>query len=72
MRNQALAQDEVAALVGAAAYFGRQWKMELRDCWMNGGYYPTSLDAGALQRLRNSQGFGPHGLVNYRLPKVAA
>jgi hypothetical protein len=70
MKNTAdvLTTEEVAALSGAAKYFGRRWKMELRDCWMRADY-PYGLDSGALQSLRNSEAFGPRGLNGYRLPK---
>lgn len=72
MKNeQSLTPDEINALVAAAKYFGRRWKMELNFCWMASDY-PSALDAGTLQTLRNSESFGPRGLRGYRLPKAAA
>lgn len=68
MKNE-LTEREQAALVEAARYFGRRWKMELGFCWERADY-PQALDSSALQTLRNSQDFGPSGLTRYRLPKV--
>ena len=61
-----ITRREHEALAAAAHYFGRRWKMELRFCWMASDY-PSALDAGTLQTLRNSESFGPRGLVGYKL-----
>ena len=53
------------ALAAAAAYWGRNWKSQLRTVWAN-GRYPSALDSGTLQRIRNQ--FGPSWLHKYRLP----
>lgn len=68
MKNM-LTEREEAALAQVAKDYGRRWKQELRGWWENGNY-PSWLDSGALQTLRNSGDFGPSGLINFRLPKA--
>ena len=70
MSNE-LTSREQEAIKACAAYFGRRWKSDLRDCWMRVDY-PSSLDSGALQTLRNSESFGPSGLVRFKLSAFVA
>jgi hypothetical protein len=58
---RALTADEHAALAAYAATHGRAWKQELRWAWM------AASEPGILQQLRNDPGFGPKGLIAYRL-----
>lgn len=57
-----LTAKETAALVAYAKIHGRTWKQSLRDAWM------TASEPGILQQLRNDTGFGPRGLIEFRLP----
>lgn len=60
--------EERACLTRYAAQEGRYWKSKLRDCWFNANYPGVDdNDASCLQRLRNSQWFGPEGLIKFRL-----
>lgn len=60
---------ELAALVTYAARHGRRWKADLRRSWYDGQWWQDD-EVGILQTLRNSERFGPRGLVNFRLPKA--
>lgn len=53
------------ALSACRDHWGRRWKHELRQVWAN-GRYPSNLDSGILQSIRNS--YGPSWLVGYKLP----
>jgi hypothetical protein len=57
--------------INTVRFDGRRWKSDLRDCWMRVDY-PSSLDSGALQTLRNSESFGPGGLVRFKLSAFVA
>lgn len=67
-----LTAEQIQALVKFAAANGRNWKSELRYCWMQG--YHRSVLGGAstreLQILRNTEGFGPRGLIRFSLKSV--
>lgn len=75
MANEKLSDAEQQALQWYAWENGRRWKQALRDDWMracsrvlmevDGGRLPLRQ---LLQGLRNSDRFGPAGLVRYRLP----
>ena len=52
-----------------AAEQGRTWKSKLNHMWMSGDYGDTSVDDGALQRIRNQ--FGPSWLVRLRPADLA-
>ena len=61
-----LAAIEVLALETFAAAHGRTWKTELRHAWETGSYSGCADDIyGTLQCLRNSESFGPRGLIKY-------
>lgn len=58
------------ALQAAAAHWGRNWKQELTAAWAN-GRYPSNLDSGTLQGIRNACWGGAKWLYDtYRLPKT--
>lgn len=67
MKNS-LTSEQVAALKAFAAEYGRNWKSELRQCWMS-GIYPSGCNSASLQLIRN--GFGPSWLVRFKLKDVA-
>jgi len=56
MKASDLPEDQKQALRLAHQHHGRNAKAMIRDAWMNGNYSPldSSIDSGALQRLRNS------------------
>ncbi|HEY9826951.1 MAG TPA: hypothetical protein V6D19_16045, partial [Stenomitos sp.] len=60
--------EQLAALESAKAFWGKQWKQELSECWLS-SRYPYQLDAQKhlLQQVRN-QG-GPSFLKTFRFPK---
>jgi hypothetical protein len=65
MTIHTLTSEELTALMTFAAAYGRCWKQELREAWMSG----DGRDIGLLRQLRNDPGFGPQGLINFRLAK---
>lgn len=59
--------EENLALERYARDHGRhRWKTALRADWAN-GTLPNNEDRSTLQELRNKSGFGPRGLVQYRI-----
>lgn len=67
--------DELAALQSYAKEFGRTWKRSLELDWYNArlSYCREMPNRGSiLHGLRNHPGFGPRGLIAFKLPKVAA
>jgi hypothetical protein len=61
-----LTPAERAALAKFAAIHGRTWKQALRHAWMD------ASEPGILQALRNDKGFGPAGLIAFRLDDTKA
>jgi hypothetical protein len=58
--------EQIQALRTWALRFGRNWKVALRDAWMDGDYQGFE-DSHLLQQVRNT--FGPSWLVRFYLPK---
>jgi hypothetical protein len=61
-----LTADERRVLNVFASLYGRTWKSKLRTVWMHGALIDGSDDAALLYSLRNSDRFGPAGLLRYR------
>lgn len=61
-----LTTEQKLALAGFKNRNGRTWKSKLRDIWMTGNYNYSVDDSATLQQLRNSEHFGPRGLIAVR------
>jgi hypothetical protein len=66
MQDKTLTTEQFNALARFARYHGRCWKAELRGCWIT-GHYPSFMDSGYLQQVRNQ--FGPDWLIKFNLKK---
>lgn len=61
-----LTEEQHAALLAVKAHEGRNWKSAVRHWWET-CTYPEWADSQVLQSLRNSQDFGPSGLVSVKV-----
>jgi hypothetical protein len=66
MAIRELTAEEISALVAYAKVHGAHWKSALQTAWMN------ASEPGILQQLRNDAGFGPRGLLAFRVTKAMA
>ena len=60
-----MTEQEMNVLAQFSKQHGNRWKKTLREMWQSGDYC-GERDCELLQSLRNSQHFGPNGLMRYR------